>query len=283
MNPEAEAVRSEYEQILMEVRVELQDSEAERKRLLRKTKALQTELTKQRGKDADAHGDREFFDLWVRECKKHPTMTVFDEDRQKVVRRARDLYDSEEGDALCRAAIVGVGKFPYNVDGKRSPTGKRGERYDDLELILRNAANIEKFARLATQEEEPERSRPVPQASRSHPRGRQFDPIHELSNALESAGCKMRGNPHAHDKWVAQCPAHDDRNPSLSIALHSGKVLLYCYAGCATGRILEVLDLEWCDLFSPDFDHAKAVDACGPDPRPDGKPFDQLGIDWGTA
>lgn len=285
MNPEAEAVRSEYEQVLMEVRVELQDSEAERKRLLRKTKALETELTKQRGKDSRDNGDQEFFDLWVRETKRDPKRTVYGEERQKVIRRARDtMAHHADGDGECRRAIVGVGKFPYVVDGRRSPTGKPNQRYDEFELILRNEVNIEKFAQLAKQEvEAPAPPRSAPQETRRHPRGSQFDPIHELSNALGRAGCKMRGNPYHHGKWVAQCPAHEDRNPSLSIALHSGKVLLYCYAGCATGRILEVLDLEWCDLFSPDFDHAKAVDACGPDPRPNGKPFDQLGIDWGTA
>lgn len=282
MNPEVEAVRSEYEQILMGVRVELQDSEAERRRLLRKTKALETELTKQRGNASRDNGDQEYFDLWVKETKRDSKRTVFGEERQKVVRKARELYESEEGDELCRRAIVGVAKFPYVSDGKRVTTGKPNQRYDELELILRNEVNIEKFARLATQEREPEH-RPVAEPRRrEHPRGRQFDPVHELSNALGRAGCKIRGNPYNDRKWVAQCPAHEDRNPSLSITQQSGKVLLYCYAGCATARILEVLDLEWCDLFSPDFQHAEIVEACGPPPA-DRLPFDTIGIEWGGA
>lgn len=33
--------------------------------------------------------------------------------------------------------------------------------------------------------------------------------------------------------YIAQCPAHSDRTPSLSIReTDDGKVLLYCHAGC---------------------------------------------------
>jgi DNA primase len=37
--------------------------------------------------------------------------------------------------------------------------------------------------------------------------------------------------------WVALCPAHADKSPSLSIRLaDDGKILLHCFAGCATQR-----------------------------------------------
>ena len=33
--------------------------------------------------------------------------------------------------------------------------------------------------------------------------------------------------------WMARCPAHDDREPSLSIsASNEGKVLVRCHAEC---------------------------------------------------
>lgn len=280
MNPEAEAVREEYEQVLMGVRIELQDSEAERKRLLRKTKALQAEIDKQRGVDASENADKEFFDLWVTECGRDPVRTIFGPKRQAIVRHARKVFEPHpDGDDVIRNAIRGVGRYRYVVERRRSMTGTEKQRYDDLELILRDEVNVAKFAKLLVEPPDAPKPAPKPTERQVHPRGRQFDPIHELSNALQRAGCKMRGNPYHHDKWAAQCPAHDDRDPSLSIELRNGKVLLYCFAGCSTKSVLEALDLEWCDLFAPDFRGAEIV-ANFPPPPEGRKAFDQLGIDW---
>lgn len=56
-------------------------------------------------------------------------------------------------------------------------------------------------------------------------------------------------------QWVARCPAHDDRGPSLSIAeTADGRVLVHCFAGCEALAVLEALDLEFTDLF-PERDH----------------------------
>jgi len=53
------------------------------------------------------------------------------------------------------------------------------------------------------------------------------------------------------DGWQALCPAHDDQNPSLSINVgDDGRILLHCYAGCATEAIVRVLGLELADLFA---------------------------------
>jgi DNA primase len=41
------------------------------------------------------------------------------------------------------------------------------------------------------------------------------------------------------DKWIARCPAHDDRTPSLSVALAgNGRILMHCHAGCAITAVL---------------------------------------------
>jgi hypothetical protein len=51
--------------------------------------------------------------------------------------------------------------------------------------------------------------------------------------------------------WVARCPAHDDRRPSLSIAEgEDGRVLLYCHAGCATRDVVAAMGLRMADLFA---------------------------------
>ena len=41
--------------------------------------------------------------------------------------------------------------------------------------------------------------------------------------------------------YVARCPAHDDRTPSLSIRDVDGKVLIHCHAGCDQKRVIAVL------------------------------------------
>ncbi|MCX7782566.1 MAG: hypothetical protein N2318_02860 [Meiothermus sp.] len=44
-------------------------------------------------------------------------------------------------------------------------------------------------------------------------------------------------------RWMALCPAHDDRNPSLSILLVESRVLLHCFAGCTPDSVLAALPL----------------------------------------
>ena len=41
--------------------------------------------------------------------------------------------------------------------------------------------------------------------------------------------------------WMAPCPAHEDRNPSLGIREVDGKILLHCYAGCTQSDVIQAL------------------------------------------
>ena len=50
--------------------------------------------------------------------------------------------------------------------------------------------------------------------------------------------------------FTALCPAHDDKNPSLSITEKDGKILLRCHAGCDVKNIVSALGLEMKDLFT---------------------------------
>jgi putative DNA primase/helicase len=45
------------------------------------------------------------------------------------------------------------------------------------------------------------------------------------------------------------CPAHNDKNPSLSVSHNNGKILLDCKAGCELQQILASLNLTEVDLF----------------------------------
>ena len=50
--------------------------------------------------------------------------------------------------------------------------------------------------------------------------------------------------------WVARCPAHDDKGPSLSIReTDSEAVLLHCFAGCPPGAVIAALGIQFSDLF----------------------------------
>jgi putative DNA primase/helicase len=56
--------------------------------------------------------------------------------------------------------------------------------------------------------------------------------------------------------WDALCPAHDDRRPSLGLAVgDGGKVLVKCRAGCTTEAVLSAIGLTLADLF-PAHGHA---------------------------
>lgn len=50
--------------------------------------------------------------------------------------------------------------------------------------------------------------------------------------------------------WMARCPAHEDRNPSLSIDEREGRILLYCHAGCTVDAICAARGIRVSDLFS---------------------------------
>ena len=42
--------------------------------------------------------------------------------------------------------------------------------------------------------------------------------------------------------WSARCPAHDDRNPSLSLTDEGdGNVLVHCHAGCSQDQVIGAL------------------------------------------
>ena len=52
--------------------------------------------------------------------------------------------------------------------------------------------------------------------------------------------------------WVACCPAHEDRTPSMSIReLEDGRTLLHCFADCPVESILGAVGLDF-DVLFPD-------------------------------
>jgi hypothetical protein len=57
-------------------------------------------------------------------------------------------------------------------------------------------------------------------------------------------------------RWIAKCPGHADRSPSLSIREgDDGRVLLHDFGGCSTSDVLEALGLQLSDLFDRPLEH----------------------------
>ena len=67
----------------------------------------------------------------------------------------------------------------------------------------------------------------------------------DTQTIAESLGAKRSGK-----GWIAKCPAHEDRSPSLSITEgRDGRVLIKCHAGCPTVDIVGTVGLGLRDLF----------------------------------
>jgi hypothetical protein len=68
--------------------------------------------------------------------------------------------------------------------------------------------------------------------------------VEEFISRLDRA--KRSGN-----GWMARCPAHEDRQASLSIGEgDDGRVLIRCHAGCATEGIVAAMGMTMADLFA---------------------------------
>jgi len=71
-----------------------------------------------------------------------------------------------------------------------------------------------------------------------------------MTPPLEGVLSHLKGVRKSLHGWSACCPAHSDREPSLSIALgEEGQILLKCFAGCSVERIVEAMGMALVDLF----------------------------------
>ena len=69
-------------------------------------------------------------------------------------------------------------------------------------------------------------------------------------DALERHGCapcQMREG-----QWIAKCPAHEDRNPSLSVGVgRAGQPLAHCFRGCSYASIRSSVEFTDSDAAPP--------------------------------
>lgn len=51
-------------------------------------------------------------------------------------------------------------------------------------------------------------------------------------------------------RWMAACPAHTDKSPSLSVReTDDGRILIHCFTGCGAADVLSAVGLSLADLF----------------------------------
>lgn len=74
-----------------------------------------------------------------------------------------------------------------------------------------------------------------------------YQPIEPKTELILSrlSGVKNTGR----DKWLALCPSHDDRSPSLSIKQIDDRILIRCFAGCGYLDVLAAIGLDASALF----------------------------------
>ncbi len=76
-------------------------------------------------------------------------------------------------------------------------------------------------------------------------------PTERVLEALREHGYNPIAQPDSDKHWQCCCPAHDDRNPSLSISTGiDGRALVYCHAACEAEAICEAVGLSLRDLMA---------------------------------
>lgn len=73
-----------------------------------------------------------------------------------------------------------------------------------------------------------------------------------FTQAVETMQLKIANR--RQDGFMMECPAHSDKNPSVSVAYRNGKVLVNCMAGCDVRDIVAELRLTMEDLFDEEPD-----------------------------
>lgn len=69
---------------------------------------------------------------------------------------------------------------------------------------------------------------------------------------VEEFARRLRGVRKGPRDWSALCPAHDDRNPSLTFRADARGIRFHCHAGCSRASVLAAMNLEESDVFEPD-------------------------------
>jgi hypothetical protein len=282
--------------------LDFQAADRERRSLARKVIALERDQAVTED-SPEAKEVRALLDLWWEKVMGSNKQVAhgLDSSRAKTVRAAlrrrrkiaaADKLENPKEVAfdICRRAVLGVVYDDWAM-GRIKKSG--GKSFNCIaEYILNTDGDIEKYAKMYDQHREKPveldehrvvkavengmRAAAVRQVD--YARGREAAREHRLSfgdglcpwdrmlEALQTVGSRVEFYPGKPDSFKAQCPAHDDRHPSLGVKRAvDGRLLLFCWAGCETADILAALGLAFTDLFEGgDLDRGSAGYTSGP-------------------
>ena len=82
-------------------------------------------------------------------------------------------------------------------------------------------------------------------------------PVERFLDALKQHGCSVK---RSGGRWLCQCPAHDDRHPSLAVSEgEDGRALVHCFAGCDVADVCAAVGLRLAELMPPDSGGCRAT------------------------
>lgn len=75
--------------------------------------------------------------------------------------------------------------------------------------------------------------------------------VNELLSRLDKVRASGSG------RWVACCPSHEDRSPSLQISEVDNRILIHCFAGCGATEVLDSIGLDYSAIYPDDYKPSK--------------------------
>jgi Arc/MetJ-type ribon-helix-helix transcriptional regulator len=290
---ERDRYRDELDRVRQAANDDLQNWTAKFTGLMREINTLKTKLEKQESNEPEHDDTRELLLVWKDATGRTNGVDISPVGKRYALAKAGV---KRWGVKRCEHALRGLGLQPWAGPRGRSATEYPGaKKYNDVEHALGDEVRMEKLEALwlahitpslldappeepAPPEREPESevrqfvryaygddcTLPYVPASRERsPRIGAWDarpPIDKVIGALRERDLAVVAHQGQPDSWSAQCPAHEDRNPSLSIhRRHDGVIGLNCFGGCDTAHVVDALGLDWSDLWAnSEDDHGRA-------------------------
>lgn len=251
MRAEIETLRWRLDKVIEQHDLAEQDIAHKRRQIAALKQQLAEKREQDPGKDV-----QDIFDYWIVACRKDPKRTILNAKRQQAIRKAlSEGYSVED----IQRATVGLALDPFR---------KNGVVYDDIGVACRNVELYRDKADAIDQRIADQGGAVAEEARKTLTEncGRHYSKPHlpklwsggfeHFGHLLKMKGCDFRSVPGRGDRIIAQCPAHEDRKPSLDVReADDGRVLAICRShGCTWEEICAALGTDGRE-FGPRGDH----------------------------